>query len=268
MTWLAITISTYGMAYEFLFLFLFFSCRPSERSPCQPRGEHIHHGYWPTPESKNTDSKETAQVNLIKLLLDISQLSPSDNHPNPNGGETMKTSPPSLRILDVGCGLGGTSRYLASTLGAAVTGITISGKQVQMATRLSKKVAAAAPTGNVADISSAAADDDDDNDNDDDGFIPLAGGGKVRFLELDAEKMGEHFSGSSQASGSDGDDSKKFDIVWITEALSHFPDKGLFFRNAQSLLRKGGKLVLADWFKAEGLEKELLEKDIKPIEGL
>ena len=200
---------------------------------------------------------------MIKLLLDISQLSPSDNHPN--GGETTKTSPPNLRILDVGCGLGGTSRYLASTLGAAVTGITISGKQMQMATRLCKKLAVATPTGNAADGSN---DDDNNDDDDDDGFIPLAGGGKVRFLELDAEKMGEYFAGSSQASGDDGDDSKKFDIVWITEALSHFPDKGLFFRNAQSLLRKGGKLVLADWFKAEGLEKELLERDIKPIEGL
>ncbi|KAK3377959.1 S-adenosyl-L-methionine-dependent methyltransferase [Podospora didyma] len=193
-------------------------------------GEHIHHGYWATEESKAGDSKEVAQLNLIKLLLEIA------------GAPVGQGS----GVLDVGCGVGGTTRYLASELGATVTGITISSKQVQIATRLTKTAAAASSS---SEGSSSAADADAD------GFI-LLGKGKVRFLELDAEKMGEFFAAAEGT----------FDAVWISEALSHFPNKALFFRNTQKLLRTGGKLVLADWFKANDLSEAQFETDIKPIE--
>ena len=80
--------------------------------------------------------------------------------------------------------------------------------------------------------------------------------------------MGEFFSPSSSGiADSKSSGSGEFDVVWITEALSHFPNKALFFRNAHQLLRPGGKLVLADWFKAEELGEGVFEADIKPIEG-
>ena len=103
-----------------------------------------------------------------------------------------------------------------------------------------------------------------------DGFIAVGDrGGKVRFIELDAERMGEYFtSSSSSPPGSGGAEQGGFDVVWISEALSHFPNKALFFRNAHQLLRPGGKLVLADWFKAEGLGEKEFDADVKPIEGL
>lgn len=189
-------------------------------------GTHIHHGYWPTPESKANESKEQAQLNLIRLLLDTSHVS--------NGA----------KVLDVGCGIGGTSRYLASQLGCTVTGITISTTQVEMATRLTK---------------TEAANDDPELKNlepDEDGFFRL-GKGKVKFIELDAEKMGDVFASQSES----------FDAVWICEALSHFPNKALFFQNAHKSLKNGGKLALADWFKAEGLDEKQFADDIKPIEG-
>ncbi|KAK4193123.1 S-adenosyl-L-methionine-dependent methyltransferase [Podospora australis] len=191
-------------------------------------GEHIHHGYWPNDHSKTTESKETAQINLINLLLEISSLS---------------SSAQPLKVLDVGCGLGGTSRFLASQLGASVTGITISSKQVQIATRLSREASSSPPP-------------EGEKPND---FIPIGEkGGQVRFIELDAEKMGEFFA----------EDKDKFDVVWISEALSHFPDKALFFGNAFAVLKGEGKgkLVLADWFKDEGLSEESFNADIKPIE--
>jgi tocopherol O-methyltransferase len=199
---------------------------PPHRRLIRPRGEHIHHGYWATDESKANDTKETAQINLIRLLLDISGVVEGSH------------------VLDVGCGVGGTSRYLASQLGCTVTGITISGKQVQIATRLSK-AEAEQEAGQGSSVSADA-----------DGFWPL-GKGKARFIELDAERMGEFFASEAGT----------FDAVWISEALSHFPNKALFFRNASKVLKVGGKLALADWFKAEGLGETEFEDDIKPIEG-
>ena len=77
-------------------------------------------------------------------------------------------------------------------------------------------------------------------------------------MELDAEKMGTFFSEQTPVN--------LFDCVWISEAMSHLPDKQLFFQNASALLEKGGKLVVADWFKAETLTPEQFEADIKPIE--
>jgi tocopherol O-methyltransferase len=85
------------------------------------------------------------------------------------------------------------------------------------------------------------------------------GDGKVRFLELDAEKMGEYFH--------EAPNNISFDAVWISEVMSHLPDKELFFRNAFSTLNNGGKLVIADWFKAEQLSSAEMKADIEPIEG-
>lgn len=191
------------------------------------RGEHIHHGYWATDESKAKDSKETAQINLIRLLLDMSGVAEGN------------------KVLDVGCGIGGTSRYLASQLGCTVTGITISTKQVEIAKRLTKAAAEKETPGAEETVEDA------------EGFVKL-GKGRVKFIELDAETMGAYFASDSGA----------FDAVWISEALSHFPNKALFFQNTHKVLKPGGKLALADWFKAEGLGEKEFSDDIKPIEGM
>lgn len=164
-----------------------------------------------------------AQTRLIELLLDRSQL--------PTGSQ----------VLDVGCGIGGTSRYLAKSKGCSVVGITISGQQVKLARDLTAKEGGAV-----------------DGKLEKSGFTRL-GNGSVRFVELDAEKMGDFFCES--------DTGMNFECVWISEAMSHLPDKNLFFRNASMLLNEGGKLVVADWFKAEGLTDAQIEADIKPIEG-
>ena len=147
------------------------------------------------------------------------------------------------KVLDVGCGVGGTSRFLAASLGCTVTGITISSKQVEIATRLTRAEAEKAsspapPAGPDAD-----------------GFFKL-GAGRVRFVEMDAETMGERFR----------EQAEEFDAVWICEALSHIPGKDRFFRNAKMALKKGGKLVVADWFKNETVEAG--NGDIKAIEGI
>ena len=122
-----------------------------------------------------------------------------------------------------------------------VTGLTISGRQVEIAKDLTAKEAG----GEQEKIDAA-------------GFTKL-GDGRVRYVELDAEKMGDFFSTAPEEA--------TFDCVWISEAMSHLPDKELFFRNASALLNAGGKLVVADCFKAEQLTSTQMEADIKPIEG-
>ena len=74
-------------------------------------GEHLHHGYW----INGDESKETAQVQLVEHLAETANIQPG------------------ARILDIGCGFGGSSIYLARNYHARCTGITISPLQVEMA---------------------------------------------------------------------------------------------------------------------------------------
>ena len=74
-------------------------------------GEHLHHGYWITGE----ESKEVAQVQLIEHLAELADIKYGSD------------------ILDIGCGMGATSVYLAKHFHASVMGITISQVQIEMA---------------------------------------------------------------------------------------------------------------------------------------
>jgi len=74
-------------------------------------GEHLHHGYW----IHGRESKERAQIQLIEHLAQSAGIRPGS------------------KILDVGCGTGGSSIYLAKHYGAEATGITISPVQVDLA---------------------------------------------------------------------------------------------------------------------------------------
>ena len=76
-------------------------------------GEHLHHGYW----VRSDETKEQAQLQLIEHLAALANIKPGS------------------RILDIGCGLGGSSLFLAKKFHASVTGITISSVQVEMANR-------------------------------------------------------------------------------------------------------------------------------------
>ena len=80
-------------------------------------GEHMHHGYYGADGNYKLDRRQ-AQIDLIEELLtwagDLSQDRPQN-------------------ILDVGCGIGGSSLYLAEKFGARVTGITLSPVQANRA---------------------------------------------------------------------------------------------------------------------------------------
>ncbi len=74
-------------------------------------GEHIHDGYYAT----GRESTDDAQIALVQTLADEAHIDPGD------------------RVLDVGCGLGGSSLWLAQNKGASTVGITISPAQAYMA---------------------------------------------------------------------------------------------------------------------------------------
>lgn len=82
-------------------------------------GMHIHHGYY---ENEHNISPQGAQEKLIIKLVELLDI--------PQGAE----------ILDVGCGMGGSSFYFAEKFHAKVTGITLSQKQVQMAEHRTKQL--------------------------------------------------------------------------------------------------------------------------------
>src|SRR2546427_497885 len=73
-------------------------------------GEHIHHGYWEADEAP-----EDARVRLVARLAAFAGV------------------PPGARVLDVGCGFGGSALWLARDRNCRVTGVTISPVQARRA---------------------------------------------------------------------------------------------------------------------------------------
>ena len=82
-------------------------------------GDHLHHGYWEAGEEL---SQSVAQVRLIEQLAARAGIAAGS------------------RVLDIGCGLGGSSRWLAQNLDCSVMGITLSPVQVEIATLAARKV--------------------------------------------------------------------------------------------------------------------------------
>jgi tocopherol O-methyltransferase len=83
-------------------------------------GEHMHHGYY-GPNGTHKIDRRQAQIDLIEELLRWAKVDLAEN------------------ILDVGCGIGGSSLYLAEKFDARVTGITLSPVQAARATERAEK---------------------------------------------------------------------------------------------------------------------------------
>jgi tocopherol O-methyltransferase len=85
-------------------------------------GEHMHHGYYGKTGNYKLDRRQ-AQIELIEELLIWADCKPRQNRDN---------AP--QYILDVGCGIGGSTIYLAQKFGTKATGITLSPVQAGRAT--------------------------------------------------------------------------------------------------------------------------------------
>jgi len=84
----------------------------------------MHYGYW----DENTRTLKDALHNINRILAMKAVIKSTD------------------KVLDAGCGVGGSSIYLASHMGCRVTGITLSARQVQTAKRNSEKYLVSALT--------------------------------------------------------------------------------------------------------------------------
>jgi len=107
------------------------------------------------------------------------------------------------RVLDAGCGVGGSSIFLSQCYSCEVVGITLCEKQVMAARSNAQK----------AGIASS-----------------------VSFEIMDY----------SQTSFED----QSFDVIWGIESICHASNKEAFIKEAARLLKKGGRLVIADGFSA------------------
>lgn len=153
----------------------------------------LHYGYW----DPDTRDHNESLLNMNRVLAQQAGISESDY------------------ILDAGCGIGGSSIWLAENYGARVLGITLSENQVQHARRFARKRG-------VSD--------------------------RVEFLS--ADYCNTAF------------DDQSFDVVWGLESVCYAVHKQAFIKEAYRILKKGGRLVIAD-----GLAKrrEFTEKEWKIV---
>ena len=148
------------------------------------RSRSLHYGYW----DESTKSFHEALLNINKIL-------------SAKAGITKES-----RVLDAGCGIGGSSLWLAQNTGCRVTGISLSEKQVAAANASAQKET----------LSTLA------------------------FFEQ------KDFTATGYADES-------FDIVWAIESVCHAGDKSKFINEAFRVLKKGGRLIMADFFKKPDL---------------
>ncbi len=85
---------------------------------CNSDNLAFHYGYWDSDEPYN---QHQALINKNQLLYDKAKITPED------------------RVLDAGCGVGGSSMWMAKNFKNRATGITLSGKQVDYATKQAKR---------------------------------------------------------------------------------------------------------------------------------
>ncbi|KAL5208779.1 hypothetical protein ABZP36_033214 [Zizania latifolia] len=79
-------------------------------------GDHMHHGFYDAGEAASMSDHRRAQIRMIEEALAFAAV-PDDAAKKPKS------------VVDVGCGIGGSSRYLAKKYGAQCYGITLSSVQ-------------------------------------------------------------------------------------------------------------------------------------------
>ncbi|XP_058103825.1 probable tocopherol O-methyltransferase, chloroplastic [Magnolia sinica] len=90
-------------------------------------GDHMHHGFYDPHVEASIADHRAAQIRMVEEALRFAGV--------PGEEEDGRRKRPK-RIIDVGCGIGGSSRYLARKYGATCQGITLSPVQARRAQAL------------------------------------------------------------------------------------------------------------------------------------
>ncbi|HEX8680440.1 MAG TPA: class I SAM-dependent methyltransferase [Chthoniobacterales bacterium] len=155
-------------------------------------GEHVHHGLW----LHGNETRDEAVLQLAERVAREAQVGPG------------------VRVCDIGCGYGATSRLMASR-GAEVTAITISPAQYGIAAHQQRRIR------------------------------------NPQFL------LGDWLKNDFA--------SESFDTAIAIESSEHMPDKHEFFRQAERVLRPGGRLVICAWLAAENPSTRAQKWLLEPI---
>ncbi len=175
---------------------------------------HMHFGF-----DRDLPKGGNPTEHLVKYLAALAGLMPG-TRPAQGESQSGQDLPMGLpRVLDAGCGVGGSAIWLARVARCRCVGITLVESQARLARDFATAAAAAGGAGGSA---TGAAD----------GAGPCA-----RFTVND-------FTSPAFKPGS-------FDVVWAVESFDHAPDKESWVREMHALLKPGGRLVIADGFRAE-----------------
>jgi cyclopropane fatty-acyl-phospholipid synthase-like methyltransferase len=139
----------------------------------------MHYGYW----DDTTPTLRSALRNMNAKLASFAEIKPNE------------------KILDAGCGVGGSSFFLSKNFRCEVEGITLSKQQVSYATQKAEEF----------------------------GLQHTINFSVRNYLDT---KFPDNY----------------FDVVWAIESVCHAVDKKLFLEEAFRVLKKGGRLVVADFF--------------------
>jgi MPBQ/MSBQ methyltransferase len=156
-------------------------------------GDHVHLGHYGSPTCRR-DFRQ-AKTDFVHELVRWSGLD---------------QLPAGSRILDVGCGIGGSARILARDYGFEVLGVSISPAQIARAQALTPSELA-----------------------------------HCRFAVMDALSLDLPDAQDAAAAGSQR--CLGFDAVWSVEASPHMPDKQRYCDEMLRVLRPGGLIAIADW---------------------
>jgi SAM-dependent methyltransferase len=164
----------------------------------------MHYGF-----DRNLPRPGSPTGNMTRYLATLAGLLPAD------------PARPAPRVLDAGCGMGGSSILLAREAGALCTGINLVEKHARIARRFALQDAA--KWGGPRETAPGAAP-----------VSPGLGRFPARFVAND-------YTTPAFKPGS-------FDVVWALESFCYAPDKEAWIRGVAPLLKPGGRLVLADGF--------------------